>query len=211
MSFICKAPRDCSCTLWDFGKVSGACPESCMDRYEQYDLQPCSCGDIPRLVKEGVARQSVLYVDEEARNKLWYRNHGYFVECPCCGLRTEPSLTAKDAVNEWNCKTNLVPASKVITLCGSTKFKDQFLEVQKQLALEGHIVLSVGLFGHSGDNEAWDNKKMLDALHKRKIAMSDEIFVINVGGYIGESTAMEIAFAEKMCKTVRYLEEKKDG
>ena len=43
----------------------------------------------------------------------------------------------------------------VITLCGSTRFKDQFLEVQKRLTLEGNIVISVGLFGHSGDNEVW--------------------------------------------------------
>ena len=41
----------------------------------------------------------------------------------------------------------------VITLCGSTRFKEQFLEVQKRMTLEGNIVISVGLFGHSGDDE----------------------------------------------------------
>ena len=46
---------------------------------------------------------------------------------------------------------------KVITLCGSTRFKDEFLAVQKKLTLEGNIVISVGLFGHSGDNEVWEN------------------------------------------------------
>ena len=94
---------------------------------------------------------------------------------------------------------------KVITLCGSTRFKDQFLEAQKRLTLEGNIVISVGLFGHSGDNEVWENmdegtltatKAMLDDMHKAKIDMSDEIFVINVGGYIGESTRSEIEYAE---------------
>ena len=45
---------------------------------------------------------------------------------------------------------------KVITLCGSTRFKDEFLRIQKKLTLEGHIVISVGLFGHSGDKEVWD-------------------------------------------------------
>lgn len=97
---------------------------------------------------------------------------------------------------------------KVITLCGSTKFKDQFLETQKQLTLQGNIVLSVGLFGHSGDNEAWTDgtKEMLDDMHKRKIDMADEIFVINVGGYIGESTQSEIKYARETGKLVRYLE-----
>ena len=97
---------------------------------------------------------------------------------------------------------------RVITLCGSTRFKDEFLEVQKQLTLEGNIVISVGLFGHSGDNEVWTEgtKEMLDDMHKRKIDMADEIFVINVGGYIGTSTASEIEYAHKIGKPVRYLE-----
>ena len=44
---------------------------------------------------------------------------------------------------------------KVITLCGSTRFKEQFMETQKRLTLDGCIVISVGLFGHSGDEEVW--------------------------------------------------------
>ena len=98
---------------------------------------------------------------------------------------------------------------KIITLCGSTRFKKQFLEVQKLLTLDGCIVISVGLFGHSGDGEVWKPgvKEMLDDMHKRKIDMADEIFVINVGGYIGESTKREIAYAEKTGKKVNYLEE----
>ena len=105
---------------------------------------------------------------------------------------------------------------KVITLCGSTRFKDEFMEAQKRLTLEGNIVISVGLFGHSGDNEVWENmdegtltktKEMLDDMHKRKIDMADEIFVINVGGYIGDSTRSEIKYAQKTGKAVRYLED----
>jgi len=104
---------------------------------------------------------------------------------------------------------------KVITLCGSTKFKDEFLKVQKDLTLKGNIVISVGLFGHSGDNEVWENmdegtltktKEMLDDMHKRKIDMADEIFVINVNGYIGESTKSEIEYAILTGKIVNYLE-----
>ena len=97
---------------------------------------------------------------------------------------------------------------KVITLCGSTRFKDAFMDAQKQLTLEGNIVISVGLFGHSGDDEVWTEgiKEMLDDMHKRKIDMADEIFVINVGGYIGPSTRSEIEYAKLTGKTVRYLE-----
>ena len=105
---------------------------------------------------------------------------------------------------------------KIITLCGSTKFKDEFMKAQKELTLQGNIVMSVGLYGHSGDSEVWENmsegtltktKEMLDDMHKRRIDMSDEIFVINVGGYIGDSTKSEIAYATNTGKTVNYLEE----
>ena len=104
----------------------------------------------------------------------------------------------------------------VVTLCGSTRFKNEFIEVQKRLTLEGNIVISVGLFGHSGDSEVWENmdegiltktKEMLDDMHKRKIDMSDEIFVINVGGYIGDSTCSEIEYAKANGKKIRYLED----
>lgn len=96
----------------------------------------------------------------------------------------------------------------VITLCGSTRFKEQFLEAQKCLTLEGNIVISVGLFGHSGDEEVWTpgTKEMLDNMHKRKIDMADAIFVINVGGYIGSSTCSEIEYAKANGKEVLYLE-----
>lgn len=104
---------------------------------------------------------------------------------------------------------------KVITLCGSTRFKDEFLSVQKKLTLEGNIVVSVGLFGHSGDTEVWENmdegtltktKEMLDDMHKAKIDMADEIFVINKNGYIGSSTRSEIEYAESKGLPVRYME-----
>ena len=66
------------------------------------------------------------------------------------------------------------------------------------MTLDGNIVISVGLFGHSGDDEVWapGTKEMLDDMHKRKIDMADEIYVINIGGYIGESTRSEIEYAK---------------
>ena len=101
----------------------------------------------------------------------------------------------------------------VITLCGSTRFKEQFLEAQKRLTLAGNIVISVGLFGHSGDDEVWTEgtKEMLDDMHKRKIDMADAIYVINVDGYIGESTRSEIEYAKRNGKEVRYLEGSTSG
>ena len=102
----------------------------------------------------------------------------------------------------------MVGRYKVITLCGSTRFKDEFIETQKRLSLQGNIVISVGLFGHSGDKEVWQDgvKEMLDDMHKRKIDMADSIYVINVGGYIGSSTRSEIEYAIAHGKAVEYLE-----
>ena len=108
----------------------------------------------------------------------------------------------------------MVDRYPVITLCGSTRFKDEFYEVQKRLTFEGNIVISIGLFGHWGDSEVWESmdegtlsktKEMLDDMHKRKIDMADGIYVINVGGYIGDSTRSEIEYAEANGKFVKYL------
>lgn len=99
---------------------------------------------------------------------------------------------------------------KVITLCGSTKFKKEFEEVNKKLTLEGNIVISVGCFGHSGDKEPSSKKvkELLDEIHKSKIDLADEIFVINKNNYIGKSTKSEIDYAKSKGKVIRFLEEK---
>ena len=78
-------------------------------------------------------------------------------------------------------------------------FKDAFWETQKRLMLEGSIVISVGLFGHSGGDKAWTEgvKGMRVDMHKRKINIADEKFVINDGRYIGYSTQSETEYAEK--------------
>ena len=82
------------------------------------------------------------------------------------------------------------------------------MEAQKRLTLAGNIVISVGLFGHSGDDEVLTEgkKEMLDDMHKRKIDMADGIYVINVGGYIGQSTRGEIDYARAHGKSIEYLE-----
>ncbi len=100
---------------------------------------------------------------------------------------------------------------KVVTLCGSTRFEKEFRETQKRLTLQGYIVISVGVFKSdladiANQKDIEKIKLMLDDMHKRKIDMADEIYVINVGGYIGESTRSEIEYAKSVGKSVEYLE-----
>ena len=96
---------------------------------------------------------------------------------------------------------------KVITLCGSTRFKEDFERINKELTLAGNIVISVGAFGHSGDTFTEEQKIMLDDIHKRKIDMADAIYVINKGGYIGSSTRSEIQYALRTGKQIIYMED----
>lgn len=102
----------------------------------------------------------------------------------------------------------------VVCLCGSTRFMEAFQEANLRETIEGKIVLSVGcntksdreVFGALSPYEAGRLKETLDDLHKRKIDLADEILVLNVGGYIGESTRSEIEYAKAHRKSVRYLE-----
>lgn len=103
----------------------------------------------------------------------------------------------------------------IVCLCGSTRFMKSFFEAGWEYTLQGWVVLSVGVVttneadddgGHAGEILGEHCKKMLDELHFRKIDMASEIFVLNVGGYIGESTANEIEYAKSKDKKVLYLE-----
>lgn len=99
-----------------------------------------------------------------------------------------------------------VRRTKKICLCGSTKFKDKFIEVAKDFTLKGYIVTMPMIFEHSGDEISLDLKHELDELHRAKIADADIVYIINVGGYIGNSTANEIAWAKRLEKEILYLE-----
>lgn len=109
-------------------------------------------------------------------------------------------------------RARLKAETKIVTLCGSTRFPEAFAAASRKLGLEGVVVLSVSMFGHSGDltpeecEDGHPTKTMLDELHKRKIDLSDEILVLNVGGYIGTSTRSEIDYAERWGVPVNYLE-----
>ena len=95
----------------------------------------------------------------------------------------------------------------IITLCGSIKFKNEFMKIQEKFTLEGNIVFTPNFFNNIKKEEiSLDTKKMLDEMHKQKIEMSDEIYVINCRGYIGESKKYEIEYAKKKGKKISYLE-----
>lgn len=97
---------------------------------------------------------------------------------------------------------------KIVCLCGSTKFKEYFIAANFAETMRGNIVLSVGFFRHTDEEfTCTDEEKMaLDELHKRKIDLADEVLVLNVDGYVGESTRSEIEYAIVRRKPVRYLE-----
>lgn len=97
---------------------------------------------------------------------------------------------------------------KVITLCGSTKFKKQFEQANAYLTLQGNIVIGLAFFEQSeGIEISGETAELLGNIHFRKIDLSDEIFVIDVDGYIGSSTRKEIEYATEKGKTVRYYSE----
>ena len=101
---------------------------------------------------------------------------------------------------------------KVVTLCGSPKFKREFLDAYNNLTVAGYIVISAT---HSDISELCDGadlytiaqtRKKIKDMYKRKIDMSDELYVINAGGFIGEDTKLQIAYAKEHGKMVRYFE-----
>ncbi len=198
---------------------------------DETDIQFEGCISIPNI--RGKVRRykkiELTYYDENG-NEITKQLSGFFarlVQHECDHLDginfiekvvNDNGFATKENIEKYSLRNQEYNENiyKVVTLCGSTKFKDEFIKAQRELTLQGNIVISISLFGNSGDSEVWENmddgtstktKKMLDEMHRRKIDMSDEIFVINVGGYIGESTKNEIEYAKRKGKIVRYLEE----
>jgi hypothetical protein len=107
------------------------------------------------------------------------------------------------------------PRPGIVVLCGSSRFYDAFQQANYDLTMGGEIVLSIGFYPHSkaehghGEGVGHDSaeKIALDELHKRKIDVADRVLVLNVDGYIGESTRSEIAYAEAAGKPIEYLED----
>jgi DNA-binding MarR family transcriptional regulator len=100
----------------------------------------------------------------------------------------------------------------IVCLCGSTRFKRAYEEATLAETLAGRIVLSVGCYAHHDSIPVTrEQKEALDALHLRKIALADEVLVLNQGGYMGESTAREIIYARGLGKPLRFLEPQPQG
>lgn len=103
----------------------------------------------------------------------------------------------------------ITPGVEIVCLCGSTRFKQQFIEANFRETMAGKIVLTVGWFSHADADihtPTPEEKARLDRLHLMKVSIADEVLVINVGGYIGESTRREIEEAIRWQIPVRYLE-----
>lgn len=104
-------------------------------------------------------------------------------------------------------KRKVITRPKVICICGSGRFLNEMHNTEERLTLSGCIVLMIGV--NTKDAARTDElekfKPMLDELHLRKIDLSDEVFVVNVDGYIGESTRNEINYAESIGKPIKYL------
>ena len=109
---------------------------------------------------------------------------------------------------EWTTQDDGSHRPTVVCLCGSTRFKADFIVANFRETMRGKIVLTVGWFSHA-DAEAYTptpaEKAALDELHKRKIDLSDEVLVINRDGYIGESTRSEIEYAKSRRIPIRYM------
>lgn len=94
---------------------------------------------------------------------------------------------------------------KIITVCGSLKFKNEMIEVAEKKELRGNCIL-VPIYPTNPDKDAYTDKEadILDQMHKEKIKLSDAILVVNVNNYIGSSTKSEIEYAKKLNKEIIY-------
>ncbi len=93
--------------------------------------------------------------------------------------------------------------NKVVTICGSMKFQDKMMEVAKDLEVKNKYLVIQCVYATSEFSE--EEQKILGDLHYKKIDISDAIYVVNVDGYIGNTTSKEIEYAKKLGKEVIYL------
>jgi len=113
-----------------------------------------------------------------------------------------PPQMLKRALNKGG---EVMPSPWTVCLIGSSKFKEQFMEVAAQETLKGHVVLMPHVFPHA-DNLKFSEQEtaMMEELHLRKIDLADQVIVLNVGGYIGETTQRQIDYAWKSGKIVPF-------
>lgn len=109
------------------------------------------------------------------------------------------------ALRWWDTRQGL----PIVCLCGSTRFAAEINSLAVAETLAGRIVVRPEVVTYDGSTDPQhvdpEQKTRLDELHKRKIDLADEILVLNVGGYIGESTRSELEYARAHGKLVRWL------
>lgn len=94
---------------------------------------------------------------------------------------------------------------KIITVCGSYKFKDEMTKITEKMALKGNCMITpISLTRPNKEAYTKDEALMIDKMHKEKIKISDAILVVNVNGYIGKSTNSEIEYAKSLNKEILY-------
>jgi len=133
--------------------------------------------------------------------------------------KVAPVTVTHYQIVEWPEPPMLDKRPTIVCLCGSTRFSQAFQEANLRETLAGKIVLSIGcdmrtdsdIFGHLSQDELKEVKRKLDALHLRKIDLADEVLILNVGGYIGESTRNEWEYARGLGKQIRFLEGEHDN
>lgn len=120
-----------------------------------------------------------------------------------CGKKACPTCNGTGAV-----MNDGPPRPTIVCLCGSGRFREAFDRAEFEETLAGKIVLTIGCNTHDVARTAdlAKHKPALDELHLRKIDLADEVLILNVGGYVGESTGRELAYARETGKTVRFLE-----
>lgn len=100
---------------------------------------------------------------------------------------------------------------KIITICGSMRFQKEMLEIAEKLELQGNCVLApIYPAREKKDGYTEEEISVLNQMHREKIKLSDAVFVVNVGGYVGSSTKSEIEFAKSLCKEVLYYTGEKE-
>ena len=146
-------------------------------------------------------------IEEEIKNNDGYcisaNNHSEENKCICESFKNQQRTG-------W-CKCGqyykVLHAPKVC-LCGSARFKEQFLKAAKELTLQGYNVLIPILFITEEIEELTPlEREYFNEIHKAKIADADLIYVINYQGYIGNTTREEINWAAQLGKKIKYLEE----
>jgi hypothetical protein len=93
-----------------------------------------------------------------------------------------------------------------VCICGSVRFADEMRVANRDLSLAGVIVVAPGVFLGAGDPITDEQKVALGDLHLRKIDLADRVLVVNPGGYVGESTTREIAYARAAGKPVSFTD-----